>query len=212
MGSTPEKKKQEEAMDRYRKEVLSLFNGQTFLLIGDYGVGKSSFINTVNHEIRLSTNPYALFHEVADTSPAYDWPATRFLKTYTKDHGLFPGVNFSKDQIPIKFIDTCGMSGGRQDRMGKLQTVIVRLVRGQIAEGTDLERLTQTDHGFDESSVEASYSIGSRCSSIIFFVSSYDNVCSSVAKAVANARDICQQKQLSIKTTHILERMDKAVI
>ena len=70
--------------NKCRKEVLSLFNGQKLLLIEGEGHGKSSFIKTVNHAIRLS-NPDVLNLACLTTT------------AYTKNRGLFRGVSYSKD-------------------------------------------------------------------------------------------------------------------
>lgn len=63
-------KEQRETIDKCRSDVLSLFKGHKFLVVGGDGRGKSSFINTVNHAIRMSNStPDVMYYEEAEKRP-----------------------------------------------------------------------------------------------------------------------------------------------
>ena len=104
-------------------------------------------------------------------------------------------MNFSKDQNPVTFIDTCGVEETRADAVHDL---IVRTARGQVPDGTDLRMF------FDESfepSLLASDCDETRCSALIFVISAYHALPLRALRAVGRAWSTRELEQLG-KNVH----------
>jgi GTP-binding protein EngB required for normal cell division len=137
LGDVPESL-EKEVSDR-RKEVIDLFNGQQFLLLGGEGHGKSSLINTFGHVTRLA-DPNVVFEEVAQEGACYGSTKTVNLTRYTKENSmLFYGV---PDQTPPRnfpvFLDTIGLN--EEVRYAEF---VEALAAGRIPEGEDLQAMLE---------------------------------------------------------------------
>lgn len=195
----------EELIDKRRTEVFSLFKGQKFLVVGGDGHGKSSFINTVNHAIRLSSStPDVMYYEAAEMGPLEMTGTKTFaLRTYTMGRGLFEGVTFSQDMQPISFIDTCGVG---EIAHKQFEELIVTVAQGKVGEGTDLRKFF--DEQADYESLLSDNNEDTRFWSIVFVVSARHSFPLDVARAVARACERCQEKQHGIRVFCVVTNTD----
>lgn len=87
-------------INKLRKEILTLFNGQTFLVLGEVGCGKSSLINTFGHVMRLADKD-AVFYKTAEIA---EEPAAAKLQVY-EGTNIFCGVHVPQGRSAPRFVE-----------------------------------------------------------------------------------------------------------
>ena len=180
----PKRSVGQEVCDR-RKEVMVLFQGQKFLVLGGEGHGKSSLINTFSHVIGLA-DPNIVYEEVAQVGAGSGSTKTVLLTRYRKeDSMLFHGEKETAPSNFPEFLDTVGMNENNQ-----LQVRIVKLVRalaaGKIKEGADLQdMLKDFNPSFDDMQPDEDMAAWS----IIFVGSIVHQPLLDLAKSVGAAAD-----------------------
>ena len=151
---------EEEKVAALKKEVINLFNGQQLLLLGHYGVGKSSFINTVNHVLNL-VQPNVPYQELAELSARESDHGTLIYRAYGPRKKMYMALKESdfsakQDFGPI-FFDVAGVNDKIVNEFD-LKQFLIHLVNGQVKEYTDMVRIynreDQMEQMRDESKVD----------------------------------------------------------
>ena len=139
MGNFLESVQQREVAE-LRKKVINLFSYQQLLLVGHLGVGKSSFVNTVNYVINL-VKPRSVHAEIAEVFNQEDRGSCAYM-SYGSDRGMYGALReskFSAEQMrgPI-FYD---LPGFKYSIDFDLTQMLIYLVNGQVREDTYMVKM-----------------------------------------------------------------------
>eukprot|EP00118_Oscarella_pearsei_P028643 m.2614 g.2614 ORF g.2614 m.2614 type:complete len:291 (+) comp8795_c0_seq1:534-1406(+) len=117
---------------RLRKELISNFSGQKFLILGRPGCGKSSLINSFNYVINL-TDPKADYEEIAEVGQSQAETKTRRLTKFDYQRKMYSKLKVADRKKAPAFFDLVGLPN--QATLGDL---IGKLADGKIEDRTDM--------------------------------------------------------------------------
>ena len=156
MGGVHSSKKLERDVHELRKETVQLFARQQLLVVGSIGVGKSSFINTVNHVFNLVC-PKSAYHEISEISGREFNHGALLFCAYGPENGMYEKLKDSefsreRDRAPI-FFDVAGVNDKIVGNIDFKQ-LLIDLVNGQVKEYTEMVKYCNSRKQLEELSTQ----------------------------------------------------------
>ena len=153
MGNVLPTSAAQQEVDELRRKVIDLFSGQQFLLVGHYGVGKSSFINSVNHVFNVIRDPKFPYQEVAEIFQRETDHGSLVYTTYRPDTtGMYKGLETKellakREHAPV-FFDVAGINDKIANEIDFKQ-LLIYLVNGQVKEYTQMIKIYKREEQMD---------------------------------------------------------------
>ena len=149
-------RKLEQDVYELRKKTVKLFAHQQLLVVGHVGVGKSSFINTVNHVFNLVCSKPA-YQEISELSGRESNHGTLLFRAYGPKNGMYEKLKdseFSREQdgAPI-FFDVAGVNDKIVGSIDFKQ-LLIHLVNGQVKEYTEMVKVYNSQKQLEELSTQ----------------------------------------------------------